>query len=90
MAAIDDLNGAVSALSANFATLDAAIQQGVAAILAGVSSNDDAAVEAAAQAIGTVSTKMATDAASITAALPATPASTASTAAASVQTSAKP
>jgi len=67
MAVIDDLNTAVAALTAGFATLDTAIQTEVAALTAALAANNSAGVEAAVAAISAISAKMATDAATLSA-----------------------
>ena len=69
--AMDDLNTAVTTLAANFGTLDTAIQAELAAITAALASNNTAGIAAAVTSIGTVSAKMAADAAALTASLPA-------------------
>ena len=74
MAAIDDLNAAVTTLAGNFTTLDTAIQAEIAALTAALAAGNTAAVETAATNIGAVSAQMATDAAALTASLaPAAP-----------------
>lgn len=73
MAATDDLNNAVTALATGFAALDAVVQQELSAISAAVAATDPdaAAIEQAVANIGAVTSKMATDAASLTAKIPA-------------------
>jgi hypothetical protein len=79
MTAVDDLNAGVATLVSNFATLDAAIQAGIAKIIAANNNDDSAAVEAAAQNILKVSGQMATDAQNLSATL-SPPAATAAAA----------
>ena len=67
MAAIDDLNSAVSALTSAFATLDTAVQAEIAALQAALAANNSAAVEAAVTNISAITSKMATDAAAMSA-----------------------
>jgi hypothetical protein len=67
MAAVDDLNNAVSTLGQNFVTLDAAIQAEVAALKAALAADNTTAIAAAATNISQVSAKMATDAAALSA-----------------------
>lgn len=69
MAAIDDLNTAVTTLAGNFTTLDQAIQAEIAALKAALAAGNDAAIETAATNIGNVSAKMAADAQALTASL---------------------
>jgi hypothetical protein len=65
MAAIDDLNNAVTALASGFANLDAAVQAELAALKAAVAANNTAGIEAAVTGIGSVTSKMAADAAAL-------------------------
>ena len=77
MAAIDDLNDAVSDMQAAATASDYAIHAEIAALLAALATNNTAAVEAAAQNISAVSAKMATDTAAMTASVaPPAPAPT--------------
>jgi hypothetical protein len=73
MVAIDDLNTALTTLVANFTTLDTAIQAELVAITAALASGNTAAIEAAVTNIGTVSGKMAADAAALTQSLTVQP-----------------
>lgn len=67
MSQIDDLKAAVATLGQSFTTLDAAIQAEIAALKAAVAANDPAAIQAAVTNISDVSSKMATDAAALSA-----------------------
>jgi hypothetical protein len=75
MALSDDLNNAVTALTTGFAALDAAVTAELTAITAALANQADPAITAAvAQSvsnIGTITSKMATDAAALTASIPA-------------------
>ena len=76
MAAIDDLNAAVTTLTTNFAAADTAIQAEITALTAALAANNTAAIEAAATNISAISTKMATDTAALAASLRPAPAPT--------------
>jgi hypothetical protein len=66
----DDLNGAVSALATGFGSLDTAVQAELAALAAANNGNNPVISQAIAN-ISTITSKMAADAAALTASIPA-------------------
>ena len=74
MTAIDDLNGAVTALTDGFTTLDTAIQAELTAITGALASNNTTAIETSVANISKITSTMAADAAALTASLPVVPA----------------
>ncbi len=73
MAALDDLNTAVTQLAANFTALDTAIQAEIKALTDALAAGNPVAVSTAAANISAVSAKMATDAAALVASVPVAP-----------------
>lgn len=71
MSAAQDLNNAVSSLAIGFVALDTAVQAELVALAAAQASGDQAAMTQATANISAITSKMAADAAALTASLPA-------------------
>jgi hypothetical protein len=71
MAAIDDLNNAVTSLATGFGALDAAVHAELTALVAAQAAGNDAAITQAVANISQITGQMATDAQALTASIPA-------------------
>lgn len=73
MSALDNLTSALNTLATSFAAHDVAVQNEIAALKAALAAGNDAAVQAAADNVSALSTKLAAETADLVASIPPTP-----------------